>query len=260
MRLSAAHCGDIDVDVRILEGPDEPGGMRLVPSMCFVIEHGDHIVVWDTSMHPHVCEDAVGYWGPVAELFSIPHFTAEDTLVARLALLSIEPGDVTHVVNSHLHNDHCGMNRFFPNATVLARQRELDHAVGVMDDPMSGYVRNDFCGDQQRLEVFDYDDRFDLLDDGRLQLLSTIGHTPGHQSLLVTFASGRAFALSGDAVYNQAQLEERRPPGLVVDAAMATSSVGLLADLADGGATVLIPHDPALWADAPPVATVWEES
>lgn len=60
---------------------------------------------------------------------------------------------------------------------------------------MSGYVQNDLCGDRQRLEAFDYEDRFDLLGDGRLQLLSTIGH-------------------SGDAVYNQAQLDELRPPGL----------------------------------------------
>ncbi|MEO6317359.1 MAG: N-acyl homoserine lactonase family protein [Acidimicrobiales bacterium] len=259
MRMSAAHCGDIEVDVRILEGPDEPAGMRLVPSMCFVIEHGEEIVVWDTSMHPHVCEDAVGYWGPVAELFSIPRFALDETLVARLALLSIEPGDVTHVVNSHLHNDHCGMNRFFPNATVLARQRELDHAVGVMDDPMSGYVRNDFCGDQQRLEVVDYEEVYDLLGDGRLQLVSTIGHTPGHQSLLVTFASGRRFALSGDAVYNQAQLDERRPPGLVADGALATASVAKLADMAGDGVSILIPHDPATWGAAPAVATIWEE-
>jgi len=90
---------------------------------------------------------------------------------------------------------------------------------------MSGYVQNDFCGDRQRLEVFDYEDRFDLLGDGRLQLLSTIGH-------------------SGDAVYNQAQLDELRPPGL-----------------ADARHHCLIPHDPPSWADAAAaVTTIWEEA
>ena len=126
---------------------------------------------------------------------------------------------------------------------------------------MSGYVQNDFCGDRQRLEVFDYEDRFDLLGDGRLQLLSTIGHTPGHQSLLVTFDSGRSFALSGDAVYNQAQLDELRPPGLVVDAVAAAGSVGVLAGLADARHHCLIPHDPPSWADAAAaVTTIWEEA
>ena len=258
MRLSAAHCGDISVDNRILEGPDR-SGMQRVPSMCFVIEHDKKIVVWDTSMNPCVCDDAVGYWGPLAQSFTIPHIAADATLVARLARLSIDPDQVTHVVNSHLHNDHCGMNRFFPNATVLARQREYDHAVTVMDDPFSGYVRNDFFGDDQRLELFDYEDRFDLFDDGKLQLLSTIGHTQGHQSMLVTFGSGRSFALTGDAVYNQAQLEERRTPGLIVDPPAAQRSVGLLADLAKGGTTVLIPHDPTSWIDVSDVATIWHE-
>lgn len=258
MRLSAAHCGGIEVDAGILEGPGH-SGLKLVPSMCFVIEHGDDIVIWDTSMNPCVCDDPVGYWGPLAELFTIPRYAADETILARLALLSIEPDDVTHVVNSHLHNDHCGMNRYFPQATVLARRREYEHAVSVMDDPMSGYVRNDFFDEQQQLELFDYEDRFDLLGDGQLQLVSTIGHTPGHQSLLVTFESGRTFALAGDAVYNQAQLDDRRPPGLVVDAEAAQRSVGVLADMVSSGTTVLVPHDPGSWDDVAAVSLVWDE-
>jgi len=258
MRLSALRCGGIEVDAGILEGPGH-SGLQLVPSMCFVLEHGDDILVWDTSMHPCVCDDPVGYWGPLAELFTIPRFTLDDTLVARLAELSIEPADVTLVVNSHLHNDHCGMNRFFPEATVLVRREEYEHAVTVMDDPMSGYVRNDFYDEERSLELIDYDDHLDLLGDGHVQLLSTIGHTPGHQSLLATFASGRVFALTGDAVYTQAQLDERRPPGLVADAEAAAGSVARLADLADRGTTVLVPHDPATWTEAPAVARIWEE-
>lgn len=258
MRLSAAHCGDIDLDLGILEGRGHVG-VRRVPSMCFVIEFGNQVVVWDTSMHPCLSDDPIGYWGPVAEQLVVPHLDGESTLLARLRLLGIRAGDLTLVVNSHLHNDHCGMNRFFPNATVLVRRLEYEHAVAVMDNPMSGYVRNDFFGDGQRLELIDYDQSFDLLGDGRLQLLSTIGHTPGHQSLLVTFDSGRSFLLSGDAVYSDAQLRERRAPGLVADRVAAERSVGRVAELAAGGTTVLVAHDPAAWSAVTDVATVWEE-
>ena len=179
--------------------------------------------------------------------------------LARLTLLGIPPTTVRFVINSHLHNDHCGTNRFFPDATVLVRRREYAYAVEHMDDPYSGFVRNDFYGGDQHLELFDYEDRFDLFGDGSLQLISTAGHTPGHQSLLVTFASGRSFALTGDAVYTSEQLATRRPPGLTFDAREAERSAGLLADLAAGGTRVLIHHEPSLWTAVTTAAPLWEE-
>jgi glyoxylase-like metal-dependent hydrolase (beta-lactamase superfamily II) len=227
--------------------------------MCFVVDHPDGIVVWDTSMHPAVCTDPVAYWGALAERITIPEYHPDQTLPRRLEQLGIAPQGVRFVLNSHLHNDHCGMNRFFPDATVLVRRTEYEHAVGRMDEPFSGFVRNDFYGDGQHLELLDYDDRFDLFGDGSLQLLSTIGHTPGHQSLLVTFPSGRSFAMTGDAVYTSRQLEERRPPGLTVDAGEAERSAARLADLAARGTSVMIHHEPSLWTAVTSTASLWEE-
>ena len=259
MRLCAARCGDIDVDVGLLEGGGLRGELRRVPSMCFVVDHPEGIVVWDTSMHPAVCTDQIGYWGPLAERITIPDYHPDQTLPRRLALLGIEPPAVRFVLNSHLHNDHCGMNRFFPDATVLVRRTEYEHAVARMGDPFSGFVRNDFYGDGQHLELFDYEDRFDLFGDGRIQLLSTVGHTPGHQSLLVTFPSGRSFALTGDAVYTAHQLAEGRPPGLTVDAGEAARSAARLAELAGQGTRVMIHHEPSLWTDLTTAGVLREE-
>ena len=118
MRFFAARCGDINVDVGLLEGGGLRGESRRVPSMCFVVEHAEGAVVWDTSMHPAVCADPVGYWGPLAEQISVPEYRPDQTLPRRLDLLGIAPEAVRFILNSHLHNDHCGMNRFFPEATV----------------------------------------------------------------------------------------------------------------------------------------------
>jgi glyoxylase-like metal-dependent hydrolase (beta-lactamase superfamily II) len=259
MRLLAARCGDIHVDVGLLEGGGLTGASRRVPSMCFVLDHPEGLAIWDTSMHPAVCTDPVGHWGPLAERVIVPEYHPYETLPARLELLGIPTRAVRFILNSHLHNDHCGMNRFFPEATVLVRRCEYEHAVGRMDDPFSGYVRADFYGDGQRLELFDYEDELDLFGDGRVRLLSTIGHTPGHQSLSVTFPSGRCFVLSGDAFYTSRQLEARRPAGLTADLREAERSACRLADLGSRGATVLVQHEPALWAGVATVAPVWEE-
>ena len=259
MRLTAARCGTIKVDTGILDGGGLSGSLRAVPSMCFVIEHPYGTVVWDTSMNPAVCEDAVAYWGRLAENVTVPEYDVDEMLTARLALLCIDASSIRYVVNSHLHNDHCGMNRFFPSSTVLGRTREFEHAEASMTNPFSGYVQDDFHGDGQRVELFDYDDRYDLFGDGSLELVSTIGHTPGHQSLAVTFPSGRRIVLTGDAVYNTEQLATGQPPGFTWDRDAAVESSRLLGLLAADGAQVLVAHDPATWAGVADVAVLAAE-
>lgn len=260
MKLLSLRCGHIDVDTGLLEGGGINGNLRLVPSMCFLIDHPEGLLVWDTSMHPCVCTDPVARWGGLATTVTVPHYSENETLLARLSQAGIDASRIRYVVNSHLHNDHCGMNRFFPQATVLVRRGEYDHAVGLMDTGRHGYVREDFFGDGQKLELLDYDDSFDIFGDGRLRLISTIGHTPGHQSLQVTFASGRRFVMTGDALYTSRQLAARQPPGLVFDRKEALASAGRLADLGDRGATILIHHEPSLWSDKPDIALLWDET
>jgi glyoxylase-like metal-dependent hydrolase (beta-lactamase superfamily II) len=59
-----------------------------------------------------------------------------------------EPGDVTHVLLSHLHFDHCGWNTreaggrvvpTFPNATYWLQRGEVEHARGPNDRDRASY-------------------------------------------------------------------------------------------------------------------------
>ncbi len=65
-------------------------------------------------------------------------YATRQMLPQSLAAAGIAPCDVTHVVNTHLHWDHCGWNTvvdgstgetkaFFPNAQYLVHQGEVDH-------------------------------------------------------------------------------------------------------------------------------------
>ena len=45
----------------------------------------------------------------------------EDLAEVQLARAGIDPDSVTHVVNSHLHFDHCGRNGPFPHAVTLVQ-------------------------------------------------------------------------------------------------------------------------------------------
>jgi len=259
MKLSALRCGHVVLDEGLLEGGRLRGNPRTVPSMVFAIDHPEGLLLWDTSMSPAVCTDAVGYLGPLAESIVVPRFGPEETTTARLGELGVDAEEVRFVVNSHLHNDHCGSNRCFPKATVLYRRSEYGHAVTAAQNPMSGFVADDFLGDDFDFDFLDYEDEYDLFGDGALTLVSTIGHTPGHQSLRVTFPSGRRFVLTGDAVYTAGQLAAGRGPGIAFDDAEASRSSTRLQALAAGGATVLVAHEPAHWAEVTTTAVLHAE-
>ena len=54
----------------------------------------------------------------------------------------------------------------------------------------------------------------DVFGDGTVMIVSTPGHTPGHQSLLVKFPKTGAVVLSGDAVHFKANWDNRRVPAI----------------------------------------------
>ena len=99
----------------------------------------------------------------------------------ELATFGVEVADVTLVANSHLHFDHCGNNKLFPNADIFVQEKELEIA------RTTTYTV---------LEWFDYDGARlnpvsgDMEISAGLKLLSSPGHTPGHQSVLVETVDG----------------------------------------------------------------------
>ena len=46
-----------------------------------------------------------------------------------LRAVGVEPGQITTVVLTHLHYDHCGHGEYLPNAVFYVQRRELEYAV-----------------------------------------------------------------------------------------------------------------------------------
>ena len=100
--------------------------------------------------------------------------------------------DVTMVVNSHLHFDHCGNNSAFPNARIFVQEAELAVA------RTTAYTVRDW---------FDYEGARIRPVAGDLEiaegvlLMATSGHTPGHQSVVVDTRDGIAI-VAAQAAFN----------------------------------------------------------
>ena len=86
----------------------------------------------------------------------------------------------------------------------------------------------------------------DVFGDGSVTILSTPGHTPGHQSLLVKLPKTGALVLSGDAVHFRSNWENRRVPSANIDKDQTLTSMERIADvLARENAQLWINHDKA---------------
>jgi glyoxylase-like metal-dependent hydrolase (beta-lactamase superfamily II) len=113
--------------------------------------------------------------------------------------------EVRAIVNSHLHFDHCGGNLLFPGVPIYVQTAEYQAAA----EP--GYTVPEWV-DFPDAEYRQIEGDKELATG--LSILSTRGHTPGHQSLLVDTADGPV-VLAGQAIYSKAEYDHIRLTGEV---------------------------------------------
>ncbi|MDJ0785995.1 MAG: N-acyl homoserine lactonase family protein [Myxococcota bacterium] len=105
--------------------------------------------------------------------------------------------EVTAVINSHLHFDHCGNNRLFPGVPIYAQEAELDAST------QRGYTIPEWVDFEGALYV-PVSGPHAISE--HLELLPTPGHTPGHQSLRVHAPEGAELVVA-QAAHTAAEFE-----------------------------------------------------
>ena len=97
-------------------------------------------------------------------------------------------------------------------------------------------------GTPKKLQLIDGDT--DVFGDGSVTLVSTPGHTPGHQSLPVHLKNSGFIVLSGDVVHLQENFESNIVPSLNTNKAESIASMDKVRRLmATYKATLFINHD-----------------
>lgn len=248
MKLWALRCGDLRTDVGGLVDSQPSGVTADVPVMCFAVDTGDGVVVFDTGLHESCCgADPSAHFGAMWTLFEVrcPRHALIDE---RLRQAGYAVDEVGWVVNSHLHFDHAGRNAAFPAAKEYVRACELTWAWERSKKP-SGVLAGDLA--ELRGEQWDYDDEFDLL--AGVRLISTPGHTPGHQAMHVEFADGRTYVCAGDAAYTLEAVIEHTPTGRPSDTDAARQSLRRITAL---DAQILTAHDVDQWREVRDIALI----
>lgn len=236
------------------EGPElflfDSGTLALAgaeaPVPFYLVRHPDGLVLIDGGNPLAVARDPRRHWGALADVFEV-HMTESQHCVAQLSALGVNPGEVSHVVQTHLHLDHTGALGHFPGAAVIVHVRELEAARGAEDPTRTGYIRGDY--DRPELRWHTVEGETDLFGDGVLRLLETPGHAAGHMSLLLQLPETGPVLLTADACDNRAQWEGRAHVRALHSREAAAASLARLRELAEQtGALLVFGHDPENWA------------
>ncbi|TQF28172.1 lactamase [Bradyrhizobium sp. UNPF46] len=232
-KLYVLNCGEGTAgDIsRWTPGLNEGKTMDFVDT-CYLIKHATGWFLWDTGIADSVAAMPSGLVpaDPKAVTWRRPK-----TLQAQLEQLGVKPDDVKAMAVSHTHPDHTGNVELFPQSMLYVQKAEYDWP-GANNAPRfkPSHPVELLTGDK------------DVFGDGSVTILSTPGHTPGHQSLLVKLSKTGAVVLSGDAVHFKDNWDNRRVPSMNVDKDQTAASMQKLADtLAKEKAQLWINHDKA---------------
>ena len=135
-------------------------------------------------------------------------------LLDELQKTTIQPADISRVIFTHLHPDHIGWTTIdrdgrpeilFKNARHMVQRRDWEHfmqpavkeaqpSIALCAEPLQGAGLLDLIDGDRSISA-------------GISTLCTPGHTPGHQSLLVSSGDEKAIIL-GDVAHTPAQVAQ----------------------------------------------------
>ncbi|MFZ3226619.1 MAG: N-acyl homoserine lactonase family protein [Xanthobacteraceae bacterium] len=213
-------------------------------STCWLIQRGNQWLLWDTGVPESALNDPKG-WSTLPKLIV---YHLDKTLTEQLATIGLRPNDVTYVALSHTQGDHIGNVRLFPNSTVLMQRAEYEW-ISTPDGPNDNVnqlkaLARKLMGTPKHLKLLDGDT--DVFGDGGVTLVSTPGHTPGSESLMLHLKNSGFIILSGDVVHLEENFEKDTVPSLNTDEAASIASMERVKRMiATYKAKLFINHDKA---------------
>jgi len=185
------------------DAPDEKNRI-LLGLNCLLVLRGSEKILIDTGMGDKFD----------AKFGAIYGVQRDQTLLDRLAALSLQPQDLTHVIMSHMHFDHIGWNTrrnaageivpTFPRATYFAQRGEYEVANHPDERSRASYIKWNW-------EVLEKTGQLQLLE-GTTEVLPGIESviTPGHtlyHTIVKVQSAGHTAAFMADLVPTASHLK-----------------------------------------------------
>ncbi len=238
---------------------------------CLLIEGAEGLVLVDTGFG----NGDVASRGQLGAMFNAlvrPELHGEETAAARLRALGFDPGDVRHIVTTHLDLDHSGGLPDFPEAEVHLLGSELKAALHPGLRERQRYIAAHWAHGPRWVEHEGGGEEWLGFEGVRILpgsgaeilLIPLAGHTVGHTGVAVRRGDGWLLHC-GDAYFRQSEVQTppHCPPGLALfetlnqaDGKLRRENVERLRELAlreGDGVELICSHDPHTFD----TATAW---
>jgi len=209
----------------------------------YLVVHPKGTLMWDAGV---IADSQFKGSEPVKEGIS----TATKPLLPQLAAAGYKPSDITYFAMSHYHSDHTANANVFAGSTWIVQKAERDAmfagpAAQIMVPATFSALKD------AKTKLLENED-FDVFGDGSVVMMSTPGHTPGHQVLFVKTATRGPIVLAGDLYHYPEERTTGKTPSFEFNAAQSKVSRNRIEIfLKQTGAQLWIEHDIATHANLP---------
>jgi len=147
------------------------------------------------------------------------------TLINSLAEIGLTPDDISIVINTHLHVDHCGNNRIFRDAKFIVQNSELEYAYNPHRFQKGGYIKDMF----EDIKFNTISGNHEVLPG--ISVIITSGHTPGHQAVVIDATDskiGKKYIYCGDEAPLEENLQKRNITGVLFNQVKSLEAIDII--------------------------------
>ena len=177
----------------------------------------------ETENNRYIIDTGIGDVPESYIKFVHPH-REEHTLERSLNKIGYKPEDINIVINTHLHYDHVGNNRLFKIAKKYVHKKELEYSKAPHRFYKGGYWKEHLT--DMQFETFESD--FEI--EPGIEIIETVGHTPGHCSVVVEYKDKR-YIFTGDCAPLEENIRLRNIIGILYSPVDATNALDRLISL-----------------------------
>jgi glyoxylase-like metal-dependent hydrolase (beta-lactamase superfamily II) len=218
LRLYVLDCGRLEFqDLAPFSDTGEyDGHAGSLAEPCFLVRHPKGDLLWDSGLGDQYAAHPEGV--------QLPAYRAvvRKTLASQLREIGLAFGDIEYFAFSHAHADHLGNADKLAGAAWIVNPKELAWAQSTPAPPRTNAALLTARNPDTSIPI---NGDFDVFGDGTVRIFAAPGHTPGHQTLLVTLRRQGAILLSGDLYHSRENREGRRMPVFNVSRADTLASM-----------------------------------
>lgn len=170
------------------------------------------------------------------------NISREEEIDNQLQRIGIETESISKIIITHLHIDHVGGFKYFPNTPILVNEKEWETKDSAFPELFPSNLNMQALKLESKYESFE--NCHYLTKNQDLIMIHTPGHTRGHTSIALLSDDNRVYLFGGDVAYSSDRLLNKIFSSTIKDEKENRESCSKIIELAKKVKLIFLPaHD-----------------